>query len=301
MKEKRISVRRTLATSMLLLSLGCVGACQKPEAPGNAAEPVEPAPREPIAVPRMEVVDRGQILAAVAQAASAHALGMDDRAEQRARDGRQFEFRMRFGCGGPSPDLKADALAWTLDAESGTLRVAARPTLHIEDPLVKSLAGDRFEAVEGFWIARPWLLRSSCPAAAADPAPPAEASPAEQPPAKAPPAKAPAADPPEDAPSPAIPRIGIAQYFSETDARIGRRAMRPYEAVKNLDPGQSVGSQGFDLVLSGRLKALPDGRVIACKSANADLPPECVVSADLDRVRIEVPESAEIIAEWRIP
>ena len=74
--------------------------------------------------------------------------------------------------------------------------------------------------------------------------------------------------------------------------------MRPYEAVKTLDADQPTGAQGFNLVLSGRLKQLPDKGVIACVAKGADSPPECIVSVDFDRVWIETPADREIIAEW---
>ena len=99
-------------------------------------------------------------------------------------------------------------------------------------------------------------------------------------------------------PLPNWPKIGIAHFFTETDPRTGRRSMRAYEAVKSIDPKRPIGSQGFNLVLSGRLQALPDGRVIACVAKNPDNAPECVVSVQFDRVRIERPENGEIIAEW---
>ena len=264
---------------MALAAVTCLAGCQEPKPAGRAEEAVVPEP----AVPRMEALDRAAILNAVARAASAYAAGNKDLGEQRKLDGRQFQFRMRFGCDGPSSDLATKVLGWSWDTETGTLRVAARPTLGIEDALVKELAGDRFEAVEGFWIARPWLLQPACPVVRASPAS------AETPPA---------GTKTEEEQTPALPRIGLAQFFSETDARTGRRSMRPYEAVKTGDPNQPIGRQGFDLVLSGRLKALPDGRVVACSSATADRPPDCVVSADFDRVWIESPESQDIIAEW---
>jgi hypothetical protein len=262
-----------------------IAACGPAESQGNIAEagdqsaPVVPAVRRP------ESLDREAILRAVAQAASAHAAGADNSAAQRTLDGRQFEFRIRFGCRGPSATLSEQWLGWAMDAQKGTLRVRARPTLAAEDPLVQSLGGRSFEAVEGFWIPRPWLLQASCPAAAAE----ATAAPADEVAEQA--AKV-------DEPLPSWPRIGIAQFFSETDPRTGRRSMRPYEAVKTLEAGQSAGSQGFDLVLSGRLKALPDKRVIACVSKGAQSPPDCIVSAQFDRVRIEAPGAGDVIAEW---
>lgn len=275
---------RNAAAPLLLSALALLGACQPPPPQANveepAAEPVQQLPN----VPRLESLDRGAVLAAVAQAASAHAAGADDSATQRALDGRQFELRIRFGCGGPSPALREQWLGWSFDEEKRTLRVRARPTLASDDPLVQELGARGFEAVEGFWIPRPWLLEALCPAAvAATPALAADGL---------------LDDAEVEEPLPRWPRIGIAQFFSETDPRTDRRAMRPYEAVKTLVAGALVASQGFDLVLSGRLKALQNKAVIACAAKGAQSPPECIVSADFDRVWIEMPGSRDVIAEW---
>ncbi|MEO8455985.1 MAG: hypothetical protein ABI454_12580 [Sphingomicrobium sp.] len=281
----RSSPPRIAASACVIAALALFAACRQPQQPGNVQEPSEqPAPEIP-AMPRLESLDRTAILAAVAQAASAHAAGADDLAAQRRLDGRQFEFRIRFGCRGPSNDLPEQGLGWSRDPERGTLRVRAKPTLTGDDPLVQELGGARFEAVEGFWIPRPWLLQPVCPVAAAVQAAVDEVA-------------------EEDAkvaePIPRWPRIGIAQFYSETDPRTGRRSMRSYEAVKTMKPGQPIGSQGFDLVLSGRMKALPDKRVIACSAKGAQSPPDCIISADFDRVWIEASGSEEVIAEWTI-
>jgi hypothetical protein len=269
---------------VLLAALAFLGACQQPQAEDNVQQPAAEPPEQLPSVPRLDSLDRGAILAAVAQAASAHAAGADDGGTQRALDGRQFELRIRFGCKGPSTALREQWLGWSFDEESRTLRVRARPTLAGEDPLVQELGGSGFEAVEGFWIPRPWLLQPICPATSALQAAPLDDA-AQQ-------------EARVDEPLPRTPRIGIAQFFSETDPRTGRRSMRPYEAVKTLGPGTPLASQGFDLVLSGRLKALPDKRVIACAAKGAQSPPDCIISADFDRVRIEAPGAQEVIAEW---
>ena len=275
---------KIVATSILLSALALLGACQQPQPQGSGKRPAaEPAAQLP-SVPRLTSLNRGAILAAVAQATSAHAAGADDSAAQRALDGRQFEFRIRFGCRGPSTVLRQQWLGWSFDEDSRTLRVRARPTLAGDEPLVQEFGGIKFEAVEGFWIPRPWLLQPVCPAASAVQEAPADEVAAE--------------DAKVDEPLPRWPRIGIAQFFSETDPRTGRRSIRPYEAVKTLDVRSRPASQGFDLVLSGRLKALPDKRVITCSAKGAQSPPDCIISVDLDRVRIEAPGSEEIIAEW---
>ncbi len=284
MERSRSSAPNIAARRLCLAALAFVAACQPPQPEGNLSQPsTEPKPQvSPL--PRLEPLDRAAILAAVAQAASANAAGADDSTAQRVLDGRQFELRIRFGCRGPSAALREQWLGWSFDEKSRTLRVRARPTLAGEDPLVQELGGGRFEAVEGFWIPRPWLLQALCPAASAVEAAPADEVAQE--------------DAKVEEPLPRWPRIGIAQFFSETDARTGRRSMRPYEAVKALDPGTPIASQGFDLVLSGRLKALPDKRVIACIAKGTQSPPDCIVSADFDRVWIEASGSDQVIAEW---
>lgn len=166
----------------------------------------------------------------------------------------------------------------------------ATPDLTRESPGIATLGGEEIEAVEGFWIYRPWLLADGCPA---------------------PPPKAPAVPDGEEAeaqpqveaerqPEPAVrrSRVGIAHFFSKTDSRTGRRDNRSYEATKVLGEGEEPSRQGYNLVLSGRLIKLPGGRVIACRMTDADAPPECVVSAQFDRVWIERPDTGAMIAEW---
>lgn len=268
-----------------LLLAALAGCRQEPRAAENAVEaPVTELPR--VARPNPPI-DRAGLLAAVAQAASSAASGAALPPELRAMDGRQFEIRIRFGCRGPSNDLQQEWLGWSYDAQSRTVRVRARPTISAVEPMVARLS-DQVEAVEGFWIPRPWLLQPACPATAA-----IDAAAAKQEPE-------PTDDPADkqSEPVPAAPRIGIAQFFTSTDSRTGRRDNRAYEAVHTLAEGQAIGSQGFNLVLSGRLRALPGRGVIECVASNADSPPECVVSAEFQRAWIEQPETREVIADW---
>lgn len=286
---------------LALAGSACTGNEQGQGPEENAAD--QPVVNLPV-VPRPEPpLDRAGLLAAVAQAASASASGV---AQDPARqlDGRQFEVRIRFGCRGPTQDFEKAWLGWSFDAERRRLRVHARPTISADDPLVSAVNPAEFEAVEGFWIPRPWLLEAVCPAAVAvapKPEQPAAggAPKPEQP--QQPAAGAAKEGAPQAAaadPVPRWPRIGLAQYFTETDARTGRRGDRAFEAIKTLEEGQPLRSQGFNLVLSGRLRALPGGRVIGCSGQNPDSPPECIVSADFDRVWIENPDSREVVAEW---
>lgn len=243
-------------------------------------------------------LDRAALLAAVAQAASAAAAGTAVAPELRELDGRQFEVRIRFGCRGPSTEATNNWLSWSYDRESRTVRVQARPTISRDEPLVASIAGEDVEATEGFWIPRPWLLQPVCPATAAV----QSAAEGEAPHSNTVAAADTAAED-EDAeersePLPIRQRVGIAQFFTETDSRTGRRDDRPYQARHTLKEGQAIGSQGFNLVLSGRLRAVPGRGVIECSAANAESPPDCIVSAEFQRVWIEQPETREVIADW---
>lgn len=271
---------------LVMLLAGAAAACgqQQPALENNAGE--EASTNQPAVPAPQPTIDRAALLAAVGQAASAAAAGQGIPESLRLLDGREFELRIRFGCSGPSTALSGESLGWSFDSQQRTLRVRARPTIAKQEPLVAALGGEEVETVEGFWIPRPWLIEPLCPAGAAF-----QASVAADPGA---------ADGDDEAaePVPAAPRIGIAQFFTSSDPRTRRRAMRPYEAVKTMPEGAPISSQGFDLVLSGRLRALPSRGVIACSARNADSPPECIVSAEFHRVWIEQPDTRQVIAEW---
>jgi hypothetical protein len=245
----------------------------------SATKPLtDPSCRSPIS--------RSRLLLAVIRAASAHSVGTDDSQAQRQLDGKRFEVRLRFGCDGQGP--RGEDHGWSVDPDGRTLRLRVVQTLSLEDEPVRSLAGDRVEAVEGFWLSHPWMLDANCPAdqPATEPDREQPEGPADQGEAIPSPPKGPAQ------------QIGIAQFFTAEDSRARRRAERPFEAVKQLQEGESVGRQGFNLVLSGRLQARENGRVILCAGSGRDRPPDCVVSADIDRVWIERPEDQAVIAQW---
>ena len=294
------AMRFLLGAGAAAALIGCQPADDGNAVDNAADEPIVNLPQVPL---ESAAIGRAELLTAVREAASATAAGVDDADSQRQLDGRQFEVRIRFGCRGASTDLPKELLGWAYEPEKRVLRVRAMPTISAEDKVAAAIAHDEIEAVEGFWIPRPWLLEPVCPAAAAvKPAPAQPATDAETDEAPAPADDAAGeeegAGEVEVQPSLRWPKIGIAQFFTATDPRTGRRDMRPYQAVKTLEEGTPIGSQGFNLVLSGRLRALPGKGVIECVAPNPDTPPDCIVSADFDRVWIEKPVSKEIVAEW---
>jgi hypothetical protein len=266
-----------LGAAALLLSACGTGESGRDNATNVAnASQQQVVPDLPIPTPEPPL-GREQLLLAASRAASDFAAGVDDKQRQQALADKNFEFRIRFGCEGPAKDSRA-GLGWTFNEKSGALKVRATPTLSAKDAPVEALAGEAFEAVEGFWIRRPWLLQAACPRT----------------PEAAPASDEAAAQSATDVTPERI--VGIAQFFTATGPRTLRRSGRPYEATKRVDDGQAMDS--FDLVLSGRLTPLPNGRVITCASSTTAERPVCVISVEFGNVSIERSNTHEQIAHW---
>lgn len=320
----RLSTLPLLPLAVILLAAGCRPAQETPD-------PVEEAdrtgPRLPIAEPPL---DREALLIAALRAASATAVGDQSGDDQRELDGKRFEMRLRFGCGGAS-DAEQELRRWTFDDESRVLRVRVQPGISVDDPLIEALGGGPYEAVEGFWIRRPWVLTAGCaPEASAFPSPVEEAveqgtSSASPAPRSTSPAKAslpsqkasptatglggangrPVADPDEgpadDAEGGMFPvamRVGVAQFFTSTDARTHRRDSRAYENVSTIAEGEAPSTVGYDFVISGRLRRLPGGKVIACRVDKPRDPPACIISASFEKVVLMRADTGQTLANW---
>lgn len=287
LKARSLSAVAGLFLCLSLLSCRQSSPAGNEPAETNQAIPSVNLPAFPLPQPPL---DRAHLLTAIAQAASDYAAGIDDSQRQKDLADQKFEFRIRFGCNGPDGPKAKSVSGWSLDPDTHALRVHAAPTLSKGDPAVVAIADSNFEAVEGFWIDRPWLMAAVCPrpleAPAADAGSPGDS-------------KAAALAPAETSMPPVQPAhiAGIAQFFTAADPRTMRRDGRSYEATKRLDDNDQV-KGGFDLVLSGRLVALPDGRVIACTPAGADQRPACIASVEFGKVSLERADTHETLAEW---
>lgn len=275
----------------LILGSSLMAACQVREEPaednlGDVGNLVAKVPSLPVAEPPL---DRQGLIMAIARAASAAAVGADDKDAQRDLAGDRFEIRIRFGCQPAAAGAKAPR-SWTFDEQKRVLRFRVLPDYSALPAQLEPLVGDGFEAVEGFWIDRPWILSANCPVVpAAEAAEEKDDRPKEA-------TKPPAAG---SEPSPGAWGVGIVQFYSATDARTTRRSGRAYEATKTLAETESPSANGYNLVLAGRLARLPNGRVIVCAPVAPDQPPTCTVSVQFDRVWIEEPASKALLAEWR--
>jgi hypothetical protein len=225
----------------------------------------EALPEVPVAEP---VVDRTTFLEAAAAAASAHTAGDENQPDTLAD--RRFAIRLRFGCAGPAEEGSTESIRWSVDEGGKSIRVRAEPDLVSTGlaPLTVTALG--VEAIEGFWLTRPWLKKDACPAQAAD-----------------------------ETASEAVPTVGLAQYFTADDSRVKRRSGRAYESVVRIAGPEEMPKNGLTLVLEGRFRAWPNGRVIRCWGSGVSQPPSCVASVHLDRAAIERPENNGMLAEWR--
>jgi len=161
-----------------VMALGLAQCDREPRDPPVDAEPiVETPPPEPkVSTPAS--LDRAAFLGAISRAGSTYATGVAP-AGADPLVGRTFAIRLPFGCGRPAAAAPAESEASSTDAglpsvtwgpENKTLVLTLTPGDWADTALIMgSGAADRWEAVEGFWVTRPWLGSESCPRIARDP------------------------------------------------------------------------------------------------------------------------------------
>lgn len=257
------------ALALALAAAVVLPGCRRAERPAPAQPPaVETPPVPPLAAPKP--VERDGLISAAASAAEAYALQRPYPPALGDLVGERFEVRLPFGCAGEAPD--AD-VGYQVDAKRGSLTLQARPETWTATPWVRALAGPApVEAIEGFWVRRPWITSDGCPAIRA---------------------------PTTAAPAPVTPEtLGLARLFAPGESRVLRHGRRGYEVVKKIEPGV-LRLQGFRLVLAGRIADFGDRQPIRCRSDGPDQRPACLVAVEFDRVTFEDPVSGQVLAEWR--
>jgi len=277
LEPDRARIRQVIAAAVVVLFL-VVGAlalkdswapapAPPAKAPAGARGPAIAAP-QPLAVPS-PYLGRAELLAAAAAASAAYAGGEAPNGPS-GLVGRTFRLRIPFGCSGPGQD--GDDAYWQYDEKTRTLRIRAAPTDWSDTAWVAQVAGDTaFDAVEGFWIPRPWSNADECP-------PPVAAG------------EAPAAPSPQT--------FGVAEFFEPGGSRLQRRGARAYEHVLKIDE-PPAGRPVLSLVLGGRITGFADGQAVRCHGDTPDHRPVCLAAVDLDYVAFEDQGSGAILAEWR--
>lgn len=274
-------------------------------------------------------VDRRQLLLAVNEATSAAALGIDDSGQQSSLMGRQFILRIPIGCDGESDA----ATGFIYDEDNQRLTLKAVPELTLADvekvrpvteeapvpvPSAEKQSPDgsattepvaaksniaaaptltKIEAVNGFWISRPWVLADSCPIETAFVGSTAENAETEGTQADDKDGL-PADTEPKSNELDETPSVAIAHFFTARDPRVGRRDGSAYRITKRVTEDERPDPKSLRLVLRGRLGQMPDGKTIQCSKGTAKERPRCVISASFDRVSFENANGSIVYAQW---
>jgi hypothetical protein len=243
-----------------------------PAAPPPAPPPAAILPADLAAT--SPPLGRSELIAAANAAAATYAAGLARPTGQSPIIGRRFSLSVPFACGGPrTAGAPAQAYA-ELDEAGKTLKLVARPILWTPLPLVQALPNAQsIEAVEGFWIPRPWTASEACPPVREKVLPATETPPTQQ-------------------------TLGLARYFRAGESRAIQRGERPYQFTLKVDSATPPSDQGYRLRLEGRLVGYADGRAIHCWSETADHRPICLYAVEYDRVAFEDTEG-KTLAEWR--
>jgi hypothetical protein len=266
---------------MLTCAAGVLSACgPAPTTAPKQAEKQAPQPEPTPSSPRLVVPDpaltRSDLIAAAAQAASLYAGGTEAPAEKDLV-GRSFAVRVAFGCDGPAaPEGETPGLAhWSWGDDRKSIRLAMLPADWKDSAMIaQSGASESWEAIEGFWIPRPWLMADGCSTVSRDPLlTAASASPQ---------------------------TLGLAAVFEKGGSRTGRRDGRAYQFTVRAekDAPLSAPESGYRILLEGRVKAFPSGKAIECRAPGPDQRPVCVLATQLHRVAFETAEGA-LLAEWQ--
>ncbi|PQZ78635.1 MULTISPECIES: hypothetical protein [unclassified Brevundimonas] len=298
-----ITTTRLVAPVAVLAALPLLVWCQRPPEPTSAPAPA-PAPSPTVVLDSN--LNRFAVLAALSEAGSALA---DGQTREAALNGRTVSVRLPFGCGGETSSAEGAAVAGLprlVRNSDGGLTLTVTP----EDLKARIAAGgvapaaetslDQWDAIEGFWIARPWSGLDSCPAPAAVETAPPEAAKVET--DKAKPAKTPA----PDAPPPPVVHLpertaGLAAVVEADGSRLGRRQGQAYAHVirgeKGTAPTPAPG--GYALRLEGRLTTFADGKAVKCVQRDVESRPVCVAALRLDRLAFEDGATGALLSEWR--
>jgi hypothetical protein len=205
----------SIAVALLLVVAGGLllfgGRQPQPEpVPALVPQPALEAPTPPPSVAeapvtRMDLVKAGEeAMAAFADQAIGTATAKD------ALVGRKFAIRIPFGCEGPQGGAGTAQAFYEFDPEQRSVHLVARPGDWTNLPMMQSLQDSDVEAVEGFWVPRPWRYADTCPQRRQQPVPAAPTP-------------------------PATPTLGLAQLFKAGGSRVVRHAARPYERVVKLE------------------------------------------------------------------
>lgn len=298
-----ITTTRLAAPIALAAALPLLASCQKPSEP---AAPEAPAPAHAQqGVPTVvldSTLNRAALLAALTEARTATA---DGRPRDAALSGRTVSVRLPFGCeGAGSTEQAQPGLPTLARGDDGSLMLRVLPEDLAASGLVITAGADDaatsspWEAVEGFWIARPWSGLDAC--RPGEPAPRFVQTEKEAE-AKGGLKVGDVMSPAPPAPVPAERTSGLAAVFETGGSRLGRRQGQAYVHVIRGDKGvaPTPAPGGYALRLEGRLTAFADGKAVHCVQKDVESRPVCVAALRLDRLAFEDGATGALLSEWR--
>lgn len=276
LRTSRLAIAGGLAAVILVGGAGFFfGRSTAPPAP----EPIAVSSPTPLPSPTTQaarMLGRADIISIAALAADALASGEPLPEDVRAMANRRFQLALPFGCTGPESENSLAPLRWRYDEAGGVLRLRVASTSW--SPSEWGIGQNTpIEAMEGFWLTRPWSSDAVCPQRVH---------------------AAPTGTEPVTLPGQTL---AVAQFFTGNARRSALRADRPFETVQRVAPDKFDASRGFRLLLSGRIDRVPGGDPVRCiQPAGIEQRPICVVAVVLDEVRIENPVGAKVLATWPI-
>lgn len=235
----------------------------------------EVAPMQPTEATPLAPAGRVDLIAAFARAVDAAAAGRPLPDANRQLVGRTFSLKLPFGCSGEADKTHPAWAGWVLDRNRQALKLSAASERWTDAAWVKSIAGDMaHEAVEGFWIERPWTSSEECPAANV-------------------------ASDTDLAASNERQTMGIAQFFAPDSPRTFQRGSRAYAHTIRVREPAEVQGRTYRFAVSGRVTGFPDGQPIHCVQDSPDRRPVCLMAVELARVSFEDPRDGTVLVEWR--
>lgn len=220
-------------------------------------------------------LSRANLLGLAAAAADAQASGGEVPKAVRDAAGRPFDLVLPFGCAGPGDSLSGLPMGWRYDDDSQALRITASPiTWRAEEWQAPAAVG---EALEGFWIARPWSTAETCPPQGRQ--------------------AMPTGIDPVTLPGQTVAIVRPAAV--DADAR-ELREPRSYDIVRRVPRDRLDTSQGFRLRITGRIEATPgDAAPVSCvQPAGIEQRPICRIATRIDEVRVENTATGDVLGSW---
>ncbi len=296
-RSSRLALAGALLAAIAVGGAGfLLGRSTSERPPAVSPAPASPAPRpapEPVV---SGVLGRADLIALAAAAADAAAAGREPGPEIARADGRRFELRLPFGCAGPAGSADGDAAApmrWRYDSTAQVLRISVDPVAWTARDWWPAAAAAGVEAIEGFWVARPWTSSEACPVRGEAPVA-AGTEPETVPGQTGPGQTGPGQTGPEQT-------LAVGQIFLADSGRGGRRDGKPYQAVVRVAEDQLDMTRGFRLRINGRIARAGTVGPVRCRQAvDPGQRPVCLVSVVIDEVTVENPAGGETLATWSV-